>query len=318
MPQAPSPPRPTKQPSAAAPDPARPRPAPKQVIRQELTVSRFDQVSSFLLAFAMFIGIMVGMLFLLWITSGGTVETELMPPIIENPAGRGANAEGFERDFEPPGAEEVEELLEPTMEETLTAVTDAVSTVAASIDSVDSDATATTQGSGKGDSRQAGPEGEGDDIVPRFERWKLKFAAKNLVAYASQLDFYKIELAAIGGQIQGVDYASRLASAPQTRRGESATEKRLYFMWTVAGPLMQYDRQLLQKAGIPLAGRQMLKFVPPELENQLAAKELEYAREQGHQSVTEIAQTVFESQPNDGGYTFVVIDQRYRTPKKKP
>lgn len=316
MPQAPSPPRPNTQQASATRDSAR-RPAlPTQVVRQEFKVSKFDQVSSLLLAFAMFIGILVGLLFLLWVTSGGPVKTELMPPIIENPAGRGENAEGFERDFEPPGAEEVEDLLEPTMEETLTAVTDAVSTVAASLDSVDSDATATTQGSGAGDSRQAGPAGEGDDIVPRFERWKLKFAAKNLVAYATQLDFYGIELAAIGGQIQGVDYAAKLAGTPQTRRGESEGEKRLYFMWTVAGPLMQYDRQLLQKAGIPLEGRQMLKFVPPEVENELAAKELEYARGQGHQSVTEIAQTVFESQPNDGGYTFVVIDQRYRTPKK--
>ncbi len=315
MPQAPSPPRPAKPSTAAASDPALPAAGPKQVVRQELKVSRFDQVSSFLLAFAMFIGILVGLLFLLWVTSGGKVVTEVMPPIAENPAGRGENAEGFERDFEPPGAEEVEDLLEPTMEETLTAVTDAVSTVAASLDSVDSNATATTQGSGAGDSRQAGPEGEGDDIVPRFERWKLKFAAKNLVAYATQLDYYGIELAAIGGQIQGVDYAKNLAAAPQTRRGESETEKRLYFMWTVAGPLMQYDRQLLQKAGIPLNGRQMLKFVPPELENRLAAAELEYARGQGHQSVTEIAQTVFESQPADGGYTFVVIEQRYRVPK---
>lgn len=269
-----------------------------------------------MLALAMFIGIFVGLLFLLWLTSGRPVTTEVMPPIIENPAGRGENAEGFERDFEPPGAEEVEELLEPTMEDTLQAVTDAVSTVAASLDSLDTDATATSQGSGKGDSRQAGPEGEGDDIIPRFERWKLKFAAKNLASYAAQLDYYDIELAAIGGQIQGVDYARGLAGTPQTRRGDSEGEKRLYFMWTIPGPLMQYDQQLLQKAGIELAGRQMLKFIPPELENELAAKELEHARANGHSSVTEIAQTVFESQGSSDGFAFTVIEQRYRTPKK--
>ena len=54
----------------------------------------------------------------------------------------------FERDFEPPGAEEVEELMEPTLAETLEAVTDAVSTVAASLVTTDSDATATTKGFG--------------------------------------------------------------------------------------------------------------------------------------------------------------------------
>lgn len=283
---------------------------------QELGVSKFDQVSSFLLALAMFLGIFVILLFLLWVTSGRPVTTEVMPPIIENPAGRGENAEGFERDFEPPGAEEVEELLEPTLEDTLEAVTDAVTSVAASLDSFNTDASATTQGSGAGDSRAAGPEGEGDDIVPRFERWKLKFAAKNLASYATQLDYYGIELAAIGGQIQGVDYAKGLAGTPQTRRGESEGEKRLYFMWTVPGPLMQYDQQLLQKAGIDLAGRQMLKFIPPELENRLAAIEMEYAQANGHNSVAEIAQTVFESQGSGDGFAFAVIDQRYRTPKE--
>lgn len=284
---------------------------------QELGVSKFDQVSSFLLALAMFIGIFVILLFLLWVTSGRTVTTEVMPPIIENPAGRGENAEGFERDFEPPGAEEVEELLEPTIEDTLEAVTDVATTVAASLESLDTDATATTLGSGEGDSRQAGPEGEGDDIIPRFERWKLKFAAKNLASYATQLDYYDIELAAIGGQIQGVDYARGLAGMPQTRRGESEGEKRLYFMWTVPGPLMQYDQQLLQKAGFELAGRQVLKFIPPELEKELAAIELEYAQDNGHSSVTEIAQTVFESRGSGDGFAFTVINQRYRKPKQR-
>lgn len=282
---------------------------------RELVVSKFDKVSSMLLAFAMFLGILVGLLFLLWLTTGKPEIILSYPEIVENPAGRGENAEGFERDFEPPGAEEVEDLLEPTVQDTLMAVTDAVSSVPASFTSVNSNASASTQGSGRGDSRQPGPEGEGDDIVPRFERWKLKFLARNLKAYASQLDYYKIELAAIGGGINGVDYAKNLAGAPQTRRGASDDEERLYFMWTSPGPLMKYDQQLLQKAGVKLTGRQMLKFIPKNLENMLANIELEYAREHGHEKVTEIAKTIFESRAVDGGYMFEVIDQTYRKPR---
>lgn len=290
---------------------------PKSLLIHDYGVSKFDKVSSMLLAFAMFLGILVGLLFLLWLTSGKPKIILSYPEIIENPAGRGENAEGFERDFEPPGAEEVEDLMEPTMEDTLQAVTDAVSSVPASFEAVDSNSTANTAGTGKGDSRPPGPMGEGDDIIPRFERWKLKFLAKNLNQYATQLDFYQIELAAIGGQIQGVDYAARLAGSPQTRRGDSESEKRLYFMWTTSGPLMQYDRQLLQKAGVSLSDRQMLKFIPKDLENMLANIELEYSKSKGHPSVTEIAQTIFESRPADGGFTFVVIDQKYRSPKKR-
>ncbi len=285
--------------------------------REKLRTSQFDVVSAFLMALMWFIGVFALMLFLIWLTSKISFGPRPFPPIIENPAGRGDNAEGFERDFEPPGADEIVDLAEPTIQDTLTAVTDAVSTVAAALDAVSSDSAATTQGTGKGDSRPPGPEGEGEDIVPRHERWELQFSAKNVAGYAQQLDFYNIELGVLGGGVQGVDYAARLAGSPQTRRGQSDDEKRLYFMWVDrSSPLYQYDRQLLQKAGLNLSNRELLKFIEPELENMLANIELEYSTEKGHPSVTEIQKTIFESRPDGSGYTFEVIDQRYRVPRK--
>ncbi len=285
--------------------------------RAKLRISRFDIVTSFFMALILFIGTFVTILFIVWLTSRWSFPPRAIEAIIENPAGRGENPEGFERDFEPPGAEEVEELMEPTLAETLEAVTDAVSTVAASLTSTDSNAVASTSGTGAGDSRPPGPAGEGEDIVPRFERWQLNFTARNLRAYATQLDSYKIELGAVGGSIQGADIANNLAGSPTKRRViDTASEKRLYFMWKQAGPLMQYDRQLLQQAGIQLANRQMLKFIPPALENQLAVIELAYSKEHGHASVTEIAKTIFESRVEGGGFAFAVIDQRYRKPRR--
>ena len=300
--------------SGSAKRPASSRPSLRP---QELVVTKFDKVSSLLLAFAMFLGILVGLIFLLWVTSGKPKQIQAYPPLVENPEGRGENAEGFERDFEPPGAEEVEDLLEPTVEDTLQAVTDAVSSVPASFEAVDSDVAANSSGAGQGDERHAGPMGDGDDIIPRFERWKLKFAAKNINAYAAQLDFYGIELAAIGGNIQGVDYAANVSSAASTRRGPSEGEKRLYFMWTTPGPLMKYDQQLLQKAGVNLTGRQMLKFLSKDLENMLANIEMDYAKTKGHTSATEIAETIFESRGADGAYQFEVVSQKYRVPRKR-
>lgn len=282
--------------------------------REKLRISKFDLVTSLFLSLILFIGTFVLMLLIVWML-GGKPKMKPLKPLIENAAGRGDNAEGFERDFEPPGAEEVEDLMEPTLADTIEAVTDAVSTVAATLDSMNTNATASTQGTGKGDSRPPGPEGEGDDIIPRFERWELRFTANNLRAYATQLDFYQIELGAVGGQIQGVDIANNLVGNPKSRRTPSKDEKRLYFMWKTASPLMQYDQQLLKQAGVELPGRQLLKFVPPDLENVLAHTELDYATSKGHPSVKEIAKTIFESQPADDGYAFVVVEQRYRKPK---
>ncbi len=286
--------------------------------RGMLQTSKFDSVSSLLLAVLLIVVIFVTMLFVMWWDSRVVLPVQAMELLIENAAGRGDNAEGFARDFEPPGAEEVEAISEPTMQDTITAVTDAVSSVAASVSTIDSDSTMTTQGKGGlGDSRPPGPEGEGDDIVPRSLRWQLNFSANNITTYAQQLDFYRIELAAVGGtEIQGVDYASGLSGTPKVRRGKSESEKRLYFMWTTDSPLKRFDGQLLQKAGIPTNGRQLIKFLEPDVENMIANVELDYAKKNGHQSVTEIAKTVFESQSQSGNYVFVVTDQRYRKPSR--
>ena len=280
--------------------------------RGKLRTSRFDVVTSLFLALIFFIGAFVLMLFVIWLLSGEPKQL-VFAEIIENAAGRADNAEGFERDFEPPGAEEVEELMEPTLQDTIEAVTDAVSSVAASLDTMNTNATASTAGTGMGDSRPPGPEGEGEDIIPRFERWQLNFTSKDIKSYAAQLDFYEIELGVVGGGVQGVDYASNLSARPTGRHSDdSAGEKRLYFMWTSPTPLQRFDQTLLGQAGIKYASRSQMRFIPEELENRLAAYELKYSASKGHPSVTEIAKTIFESKSTGSGYDFEVIDQRYR------
>ncbi len=147
--------------------------------------------------------------------------------------------------------------------------------------------------------------------MPRFERWDLKFQAKDIKAYATQLDFFKIELGCIG-KSPLVDYAAGFSGSPQKRSGKGGEEKRLYFMWRTEGPLVAYDRQLLGSASVQTQGRQMLKFIPKELEDRLAQSEMKYAISKGHSKVKEIAKTVFESQPASSGFEFAVIEQRYR------
>jgi hypothetical protein len=284
---------------------------PQAVGTKTLRTQKVDIVASLLMSLLVIIGMVVFLLFVMWLTTTFTWKAGDIKIEEERVAGRGDHAEGFERDIEPPGAEEVEELTEPTLAETLEAVTEAASSVAAAIDSIDSNAVASTAGTGRGDSRPPGPLGEGDDIVPRFERWDLKFQAKDVKSYATQLDYYKIELGCIG-RSPLVDYASDFSGTPQKRAGKGGEEKRLYFMWRTEGPLVAFDRQLLGNAGVATQGRQILKFIPKELEDSLAQAEMKFAISKGHSKVKEIAKTVFESQPSSSGYEFVVVDQRYR------
>ena len=283
--------------------------------REKLRTNRFDVVTSFFMALILFVGTFTLMLFIVWLTTRNPTVIKPIEVVEENAAGRDDNAEGLERDFEPPGVEEVEELLEPTLADTIEAVTDAVSSVAASLDTMDTNAAANSQGAGAGDSRPPGPEGEGDDVIPRYQRWQLNFSAKGKQEYAKQLEFFDIELGAVGPPIQGVDYAFNLTGSPQTRRETDSTkEERLYFMWTAPSPLKRYDASLLQQAGVPMnPQRQMLKFIPNELAEKLFNIEMAYAAT--NSSITEvkrIKKTVFETTSTGGGYSFEVVEQRYR------
>lgn len=267
----------------------------------------------------MLIGIAVMVLGLLFLMQykPSTPQVIVLEP--ERIAGRGDHAAGFERDFDPPGAEEVEQLSEPAMEQTLQMVTDAISTISASLDSLDSNSAATGQGTGKGDSRPPGPEGEGDDIVPRFDRWELKFTARDKRNYTIQLDAFKIDVGAIGGGIATVDFVTNLSSSPSKKSvtpKEEKAKKRLAFVSVNDNVLLQYEKQILQSAGVAIAGRQILKLVPKETEDALAQAEALYFREKRSKDlrVTTIAKTVFECRPkkSGGGFEFVVMDQRYR------
>jgi hypothetical protein len=287
--------------------------------RRKLRTSNVDFVSSFFVSLMIIVGMFFVLLLVLWLSTRITLTEPPKEILVENqPAGRGDNAPGTERDFDPPGDEEAEDLLEPTIADTIQAVTNVVSSVAASMETADSLQDFTSAGKGgKGDSRPPGPEGEGDDIIPRFMRWQLEFESKDVNDYAKQLDDYKIELGVLGGGVKGVEVVGNLSGSPKkTLIMDTKSEKRLYFMFNRPTPLQKFDMELLGRAGAKTgAGRTSLKFIPADLENELAHIELDYAKSKGHETVKEIGKTVFKSIANGNRFEFTVVSQRYRKPR---
>jgi hypothetical protein len=142
--------------------------------------------------------------------------------------------------------------------------------------------------------------------VPRWERWQVRFSAADLEAYARQLDYFGIELAAMGGGRANVDYASQLSRPrPLRRAGRSQDEQRLYMTWR-SGELIEADRQLLAKAGIATADRVILQFYPPQAEAMLASLE---RQEAGEKDLRSIRRTVFGVRPKGRQFEFFVISQ---------
>jgi hypothetical protein len=278
---------------------------------EDLRVSRYDQTAALLVALLIIVGIAVAMLVIIWITSRVWTTQQAVPvEFIEELSGRGDAAMGSARDLEEPGAEEVEDLSEPQLEQTLEAVTDAITSQAATLDTLDGEARSSTKGKGLGDSRAAGPGGNGN-VIPRWERWQIEYDARTLGEYAQVLDHFGIQLAAFGGGKKEIDYAYNLSKKkPDT--GTATREERdkwLYFVWR-HGPLRAADRDLLQRAGITTDGRTLMQFFPAEIENQLAT--LENQKLAG-KSLESVQQTVFGVVGDAGRYQFVVLQLKTRS-----
>ncbi len=278
-----------------------------------IAVSAYDRAASWVISLNILVGATVAMMFLIWLSQTYNFQgDETNVKLVENVAGRGDHAAGLARDVEAPGVEELMEETEPPVDQLLEAMTEVVSTQAATLDTMPA-VFSSKPGDGVGDSRPPGPENEGDDIIPRGERWEIKYASNSLEAYTAQLDFFRIELGAIGGGEKQVDYARNLRKGrPDARRGLGGdAEKRLYMLWS-SGTLKRFDQQLLRRAGINVTGRITVQFYPPDVEDKLATIEMAHAQRNGRDHVKQIAKTVFGVRRAGNGFEFYVESQRYR------
>jgi hypothetical protein len=161
-------------------------------------------------------------------------------------------------------------------------------------------------GTGIGDGRGPGRGGKKGGPLPD---WEVQFNASTIEGYAQQLDFFNIELAAIGGGKKMVDYASKfMLPKPVVRTGPGDQEKRRYLTWR-KGPLAAADKQLLAKAGIETTGRIVLQFLSFEVEKQMAHIEAQFAK---GKKMSQIRRTVFAVRGTPGAFEFYVVEQDLR------
>ncbi|QDT08726.1 hypothetical protein K239x_06680 [Planctomycetes bacterium K23_9] len=276
---------------------------------KSMCANGFDLVSSLMMAIVLMLGCLVLVLGTLWAT-----RTRLIPDW-DSPAATThvsfATSAATPLEFEIPAGDEVVALEDPTLKQTLGQIEQQIQTIPLASVAVRSAAKTGIRGSTAGRIGADQAESNADKTVPRHQRWHLVFKAPHQTAYARQLDVLGIELGAFGGDLPGIDSAGDFALGGTAKHnGKPKTEKRLYFSWAQPSPLARYERSLLIQAGVPVAGRQVVKFIPRELENRLATMELEYAFLHGVASVTEIEKTVFESQRVGQQYRFVVTHQR--------
>jgi hypothetical protein len=271
-----------------------------------LKVTSYERVASLVVSLLILVGLAVGILFALWLTSKLFASTAAVPVTMEQ-IGEGGGFGGeteLETDMEEISHEV--EFEEPEFQDTLATIADAVATKAALLeDPTFSDQMGSKKGGPGGDGRAAGF-GPGRPGKPRH--WEVTFLEGNTSnTYARQLDFFGIELGVLmpGNR---VEYARNVSKArPDRRSGAADAEKRYYLTWQKGG-LMEADRELLGNAGITAGNRPILKFIPPDLEADLVEKE----RARAGRNAERIRATYFSIRSKGSGYEFYVRDQTYR------
>lgn len=277
----------------------------------ELVVSRYDQVAGMLVALLLILGFITLMMFLIWLSTRIFWVAPPVPVTLLDVGGGGSGqVVGGEKELEEPNPEEITELVDPPIEQSLEAISSVVTTEAQELDALDgSTSLGSGEGEGTGDGRGKGPGGPGtEDGIPAYERWEVRMSATDINEYARQLDFFGVELGVAGGGNPNVEYVSKLATAsPTVRRGDPKAEKRLRFLHKT-GELRAADQQLASRAGVRTDGRVVFQFYSQQMYEQLLT--LEYARK-GERSISQVRKTIFGVRGTGGRYEFFVIDQFY-------
>jgi hypothetical protein len=269
-----------------------------------------------LLALLVLLGTIAFCLFMAWLGTKVFFPSPRAVPVRLEPVGGGiqSGVVGENTRLDSPTPEDIAaetNLAEPELQDTLKTVLDAVALHTADIDIPTESEEETTKPGGSqqiGDGTVAGYgiEGPGRPGIPPQMRWEISFAdGQSLDLYARQLDFFHIELGAVG--VGQVTYAENLSKRkPDVYTGPSGKEKRLYMTWRI-GRLKEADRELLGRAGINAAGIPVLQFYPRETEQLLLQVEHDY----DGRDVSTIRKTRFGVRSVGSGYEFYVIEQTY-------
>lgn len=250
-----------------------------------MQVTRYEQVSTFMLALVVAVGLAFAGLTVVWFTLRPDRDVVRVPvELIEIPGGveDGAIDETLKVESEEELATDpsVNDLQEEDVqiEETLENVVELADQAAEQTPQLfeQQPVSSGTGGRADGTGRRALGQGTGESGLPREQRWFIRFDDNGtLEEYARQLDFFGIELGLI--ESGRITYLTNLAAdRPTTRIATSGGgESRIHFNWR-GGSRRQADAKLFAKAGLNIGPNLVLHFYPENTVQQLARAERDW------------------------------------------
>lgn len=277
-------------------------------------VSPYERAASLLISLLVLLGLSVAVLLFVWLGSKFSSRTRTVPVVLE-PEKSGGSPLGASPDgqtLEAPSVQEVQrqaQLALPEFRSTLAAVDDLLANRRAeletTLDRLENESVGGGRSTGTGNAPAFG-DGAGTGGLSRSQRWELRFASDDtLDGYRRELDYFGIELAAVAadGRIEYVRGFSR--SQPTVDRARAAPETRLYMQWRRGSPRLAADRKLLESAGVDVAGKTLVQFLPADLEERLARLEFDFAKREARK----IRKTRFATRPAGDGFEPFVEEQ---------
>lgn len=282
---------------------------PKPKLNVETKASSFDQLNSALVACIMLFGFLFTVLFLIWLTTVFDFSRRAAGPIpIANEPGD-SKPEGVADDVLEPGVEEFPEVEVPQLANALEAVTDAVSSVKASLEKRSGDAAVMGAGRGYG-SREGGP-GSGGDGIPEYKRWIINYESEDISTYADMLSHFDIDIGVVHQTKDDIwrvkDVAKGGKVVHTNREGEG---KSLYFMHKKM-KMQRWDQELCRRAGVDLGNTIQCQFYPEPTRQLIRVAEAEALQGTG-KTLNQVKNTIFKVEPGGDKYKFTVIDIIYR------
>lgn len=284
----------------------------KPKLSVETSTSAYDRVNAVLIASLLLFGFMFSVIFLIWLTTIVDFSRPTAGPMllaIDEPGDE--KPKGEADDILEPGVEEFPEVETPQLANALEAVTDAVSSVRASLEKRSGSASVMGRGSGYG-SRDGGPGGGGDG-VPEHDRWKISYEAPDIDTYANQLSFLKIDLGVVHETkqeiIRIVDPAGARTRIDTTRQAEN--DARSLFFIHEKQRMKRWDVELCTRAGASLNGAFTVQFYPDHTRQLVRVAENDKLKGTG-KLVVDVQKTFIKVVPDGSGYKFTVTDIEYR------
>jgi hypothetical protein len=275
--------------------------------RYQLSVNTYDRTATLIIALLVIIGVGVSSLSIIFFANKFTSTVEPIAFVPVEASSPNAN-QGIAEDPEPPGAQDAPELVEPQLQDTLDALSTMSLDQALYADEAIDAAEEAGKGEGLGDSRQAGPGGDGVvERVPRWERWKIRFEPKSAADFTEWLDYFGIRVGVLGRDNK-VHVAWNFGKGPQTESVDPIE----YNPWgqtiPADGPMPGLTQAAARKAQILDRGPIALLFYPKEVEDRLWLLEQSQNKLKDPNKVRE---TVFTVVRDGSGYKFEVISMKY-------